>query len=170
MVLDLKQLFGNVGGAKKLDAEFDFSDLEFGGVFPITTPVKITGEILSKTEIVEMKAKIYADYSADCDRCGEPTTKHYCFEVNKTLVTELANAEEDDDVIVMPDMRLDLEDLTRAEVVLNLPIKHLCREECKGICADCGKNLNEGECGCDKTVIDPRLEALRRLLDAESTN
>ena len=52
MVLDLKQLFAGNEGAKKLDAEFDLSDLEFSGVFPIKTPVKITGEILSKTGIV----------------------------------------------------------------------------------------------------------------------
>jgi len=167
MVLDLKQLFGNLGGAKKLDAEFDFSDLEFSGVFPITAPVKITGEILSKTEIVELKAKIYVEYSADCDRCGEKATKHYCFEVRKTLVTELANGEESDDVIVIPDMRFDLREFTRAEVVLGLPTKHLCREDCKGVCSNCGKNLNEGECSCSKKQIDPRLEALRQLLDAD---
>ena len=94
MVLDLKQLFGTTNGAKELNAEFDLSDVEFSGVFPIKTPVRITGEILSKTGIVSLSASIEADYSADCDRCGTPSTKHYSIPVDYVLVTELANGEE----------------------------------------------------------------------------
>ena len=171
MVLDLKQLFGNSVGARKLDAEFDLSDLEFSGVFPIKTPVKITGEILSKTGIVSLSAKISLDYEAPCDRCGTPAAWHYDFKVEKTLVTELANAEEIDDILVIPDMKLDLEEFTVTEVVLSLPTKHLCREDCKGVCQSCGKNLNLGDCDCVKEPVNPGLQALRALLDdAESTN
>ena len=171
MVLDLKQLFGNSVGARKLDAEFDLSDLEFSGVFPIKTPVKITGEILSKTGIVSLSAIISLDYEAPCDRCGNPAKKHYDFKVEKTLVTELANAEEIDDILVIPDMKLDLEEFTVTEVVLSLPTKHLCREDCKGVCQSCGKNLNLGDCDCVKEPVNPGLQALRALLDdAESTN
>ena len=171
MVLDLKQLFAGNEGAKKLDAEFDLSDLEFSGVFPIKTPVKITGEILSKTEIVSLSAKILVDYSADCDRCSTPTVKHYKISVNKVLVTKLDSGEENDDMLVLPDMKLDLQEFVLTEVVLNIPTKHLCREDCKGICQNCGKNLNEGDCGCTKKAVDPRLSVLQQLLDdAESTN
>ena len=165
MVLDLKQLFSMAIGAKELNAEFDLSDVEFAGVFPIKTPVRITGEVLSKTGIVSLKALIEADYSADCDRCGTPSTKHYSIPVNRVLVTELANEEENDEMLVLPEMKLDLYELVLTEVVLNVPFKHLCKEDCKGICQKCGKNLNEGDCGCNHKEVDPRLAVLLDLLN-----
>ena len=49
-------------------------------------------------------------------------------------------------------------------VLVNWPMKVLCKEDCKGVCQFCGANLNEGQCSCKKPV-DPRLEALKQLLD-----
>lgn len=166
MFLDLRKLFCE-DGTLPIDAEFDLSDTEFSGVFPIKTPVKITGEILSRTGIVSLNAEIRATYSANCDRCGTPATKNYVFKCNKTLVTSLANGEEEDDVIVLSDMQLDLYELVRAEVILDIPTKHLCREDCLGICPKCGKNLNEGKCDCKNDDIDPRLQVLQQLLTDE---
>ena len=51
-----------------------------------------------------------------------------------------------------------------ADLVLELPLRYLCKPDCKGLCCRCGKNLNDGPCGCQKE-IDPRLAALRQLLD-----
>lgn len=164
MVLDLRQLFSGEDRSLPLDAEFDLSDIEFSGVFPIKTPVRITGEILSKTGIVSLSAVISVQYEADCDRCGTPTVKHYRFPVEKTLVTELANGEENDEMLVLKDMKLDLYELVLTEVVLAIPTKHLCREDCRGVCATCGKNLNEGDCDCREAVGDPRLAVLKQLL------
>ena len=56
-------------------------------------------------------------------------------------------------------------ELVYSEVIVSLPMKHLCNEECKGICFKCGKNLNEGECDCPKKDIDPRLAPLQAILD-----
>jgi uncharacterized protein len=52
-------------------------------------------------------------------------------------------------------------------VMLSLPIKRLCSEQCPGLCGICGKKLSEGECGCEIENVDPRLEILRTLLDRE---
>ena len=60
---------------------------------------------------------------------------------------------------------LDLEDTVRTDVLLELPGKVLCSEDCKGLCCQCGKNLNEGSCTCEKKQIDPRLAVLSQLLD-----
>ncbi|MFH0932878.1 MAG: DUF177 domain-containing protein [Nitrospirota bacterium] len=59
---------------------------------------------------------------------------------------------------------LDLLDLTKEQVMLNLPMKPLCNELCKGICLQCGADLNVGTCSCSTKEIDPRLEALKKLL------
>lgn len=58
---------------------------------------------------------------------------------------------------------LDLAALLWEEFSLALPVKPLCRPDCRGLCPECGKNLNEGACGCSRDSGDPRLAALRQL-------
>ena len=83
--------------------------------------------------------------------------------MNKSLAPSI-EGEESDSILPVPDMKLDLDELVYSEVVVSVPMKHLCKEDCKGICEKCGKNLNEGECGCPKREIDPRLSVLADLL------
>ena len=54
------------------------------------------------------------------------------------------------------------------DLLLALPTKHLCREDCRGLCPHCGKNLNEGLCGCREDKVDPRLAVLAQLMDGET--
>ncbi|HEY2030087.1 MAG TPA: DUF177 domain-containing protein [Myxococcales bacterium] len=56
---------------------------------------------------------------------------------------------------------LDLRPAVREQILLSLPSAPVCSEDCKGLCPRCGKDLNEGECGCDRTVMDPRWAALK---------
>src|SRR5262244_1468379 len=58
---------------------------------------------------------------------------------------------------------IDLDPLVREQVLLALPMHALCREDCKGLCGTCGQNLNEGECGCAPSQVDPRLAALKNI-------
>ncbi len=62
--------------------------------------------------------------------------------------------------------QLNIEDLMYYEIVINLPTKVLCKEDCKGICRECGQNLNERECGCDTFVPDPRMAAINDIFNA----
>jgi uncharacterized protein len=60
---------------------------------------------------------------------------------------------------------LELEDVLREQVLLAVPIKTVCRPECKGLCPHCGKNLNNETCDCDQKNADPRWNALKGLRD-----
>jgi uncharacterized protein len=60
---------------------------------------------------------------------------------------------------------IDVDKMLETEIFLNIPGKVLCDEDCKGICMVCGKNLNEGECGCDRFVPDPRMAAINDIFD-----
>ena len=77
---------------------------------------------------------------------------------------ELENGEDADELIPVPEEKLDLEGLVLEDVLLDMPGQFLCKEDCKGMCPQCGKNWNEGPCGCYKPETDPRLEVLRQLL------
>jgi uncharacterized protein len=56
-----------------------------------------------------------------------------------------------------------LEDVLREQILLEVPLKVICREDCKGLCAHCGKNLNEGSCSCAEPIEDPRWAALKEI-------
>ena len=103
------------------------------------------------------------EYTAPCDRCGLITAAKHTVLVEKSLASSI-EGEESDTILLVPDMKLDLDELIYTEVMLSLPMKHLCSENCKGICSKCGKNLNEGKCDCPEKEIDPRLAALAELL------
>ena len=73
--------------------------------------------------------------------------------------------DDDGDYIETPDYRLELDDLVLSDILLELPLKYLCSDDCKGLCERCGKNLNEGECDCKGKEIDPRLAVLQKWVD-----
>ena len=164
MVIDLRSVFVTEGETLHLKETFDFSRVDYAGGYPFSEPVRLEGEVKNRAGVVTLEAEAAAVRTAGCDRCGvlceQPVRVHMAY----TLVHALANSEERDDYLVVGDS-LDLEPLVLSELILSLPSKHLCRPDCKGLCGTCGKNLNEGPCGCGKTSVDPRLEALKQLLD-----
>lgn len=166
MIIDLKKIFVNDNSSLPLEYSLDMSDLEYMGYYPLKKPVVLKGTVSNKASLVRLEASISYEYDAPCDRCGSEALRGHSVKLDKSLAVR-TESEESDTILVIPDMKLDLEELIYSEVVVNLPMKHLCKEDCKGICSKCGKNLNEGECGCPKKEIDPRLSALAALLNEE---
>lgn len=68
------------------------------------------------------------------------------------------------DVTYLEGGRIDTDHLLRENILLSLPVQPLCREDCRGLCPRCGVNLNQGACNCTEDRVDPRLQALRKLL------
>ena len=164
MFLDLKKIFANEGATLPIEYEMDMSNTDYSGDFPLKQPVKISGLISNRASMVELQLRIDYIFSADCHRCGTFCENSHTLNLLKTLAVSV-ESEENDTIITVGDMQLDLDELVFSEVYMSLPTKHLCRENCKGICAKCGKNLNDGECGCVKKEIDPRLAKLAELLE-----
>jgi uncharacterized protein len=163
MILDLEPIFNNEGMVREFDYEMDFSSYELSGFKPFSKPVKVAGTVGNKTGIVELDAKADFELELNCDRCAKPITVPVKTEINHTLVTHL-NDETNDELLLISDLRFDLDEIVTEDVFLNLPAKFLCKDDCKGMCFKCGKDLNSGSCSCEKE-IDPRLEALKQLLD-----
>jgi uncharacterized protein len=140
------------------------SEVEFYGTCPLKSPVSVKGSAFSRAGIVTLSVECDCEYTAPCDRCGEETVKHYKVPIERVLVSQLEN-DENDEIILVQDFKLDLYEPVYTEVVLAMPSKHLCTKDCKGLCFKCGKNLNDGPCGCATKEVDPRLRALAELLE-----
>lgn len=164
MTVSLERLFSGECSEIRLDESFDFSAEEIQGAFPFAAPVKLTGKIEAKAQIVSLSAEAVVCYHGFCDRCAREAERVYRVPVNHILVEELQQEDDEDEFILVEDRRLDLERLTLEDIYLFLPAKFLCVDDCKGVCPQCGTNLNEASCNCKKE-IDPRLEALLSFLE-----
>ena len=164
MIIDLKRIFVNDNSSLPVDCSLDLSQLEYLGEYPLKKPVSMKGKISNSASLVRLEAEISYEYEAPCDRCGLITAEGHTVKIEKSLASSI-EGEESDTILVVPDRKLDLDELIYTEVMLSLPMKHLCSENCKGICSKCGKNLNEGKCDCPEKEIDPRLAALAELLN-----
>lgn len=163
MILDLEPVFNAEGTKKEFNFKLDFSEFKLNGVKPFASPVRVAGSVGNYAGVVELRGKAAFTLELNCDRCCEPIKVTLETNIFHTLVTEL-NDETNDELILVKKLRFDLDPLVVEDVFLSLPSKFLCKEDCRGVCQKCGKNLNEGPCDCKKET-DPRLSALERLLD-----
>ena len=99
-----------------------------------------------------------------CDRCLEPVEVPFQLSIERTLDMNLTDEERIADLDEQPYLQgynLDVDQLVRDELLLNLPMKVLCDEDCKGICNRCGANLNHETCDCDRSSLDPRMSVIQ---------
>ena len=164
MEIDLRRFLKADGTEDAVSCELDFSGVELGGVKPFCAPVKAKVRLKSFAGSVELRARVEYTLAMPCDRCAETVSKEYAKDFFHILVKELEGEEDGGEVISVPEEKLDLDQLLLEDVLLDMPGQFLCREDCKGLCPQCGKNLNEGFCGCYQPETDPRLEVLRQLL------
>lgn len=164
MLLQLKQVFQNEGSRLSIDYSLPMQELELNGDYPFKSPVQLSAEAVNRAGLVRLTVVAEFIFSTHCDRCFEEIQKSFKFTFNHGLVPKLID-EENDEYIETPDYQLELDDLAVSDILLELPRKVLCREDCKGLCQTCGKNLNEGECDCCKSAVDPRLDVLNQLID-----
>lgn len=166
MIIDLRTLFVNDSATYPIDCSFDLSEVEFYGLTPLKAPVSVKGKAFSRAGIVTLSVECDCEYTAPCDRCGRTVVKHYPVTIERVLVGEIQN-DENDEIILLQDFKLDLYELVFESIVLAMPTKHLCSEDCKGLCPVCGIDLNYSQCDCATKSVDPRLAALSALLDKD---
>ena len=165
MLLGLSKIIDCPGASVPFSTSVDLSDLCFGVSYPVSEPVKAEGMVRNTAGVLVMTGAITTCIHGTCDRCASPFDREIDLPINVVLVTEMANEENEDEwVFPLEGDSADLDDIVRTVFVLNLDSKLLCKEDCKGLCHRCGKNLNEGPCNCQKE-LDPRFAALKQLLE-----
>ena len=164
MTLQLQSLFMGEKERLPIDVSLDFSELEWNGMFPFQSPVSVNGAVEQSAGVVTLRVNVRYRYDGTCDRCmGEISQQRDLF-LEHTLVVSL-NREDNDSFVLIENYQLPLDDLIAEDLILAQPFKVLCKEDCRGLCPQCGKDLNHGQCDCRQDTVDPRLAALKQLLD-----
>ena len=110
---------------------------------------------------------VNATVAFECDRCLKPLSAKVEQSFDLLYLPPLGAGDEhelhDDDLSIAfyQGETIDVDDLVREQVELALPMARLCSEACRGLCSQCGANLNQGDCACANEPIDPRWAALR---------
>ncbi len=105
---------------------------------------------------------------APCDRCLKDVKVSLQLEFEQEVMSmeAIQQEEEQNEQSFLQGYELDIEALVNSEILVNMPVKVLCKPDCKGICKQCGQDLNERDCGCDTFVPDPRMAAIKDIFNA----
>lgn len=169
MIIDLINL-------KKFPHDFEFevspSEVDFGDEnFTVTDSIQIKGELRKGIAQTDINGVISADITIECTRCLQPVERSLEIPFKVTYVTlenyteekEAELRDDDLDVAVFGGDKIELNDLVREQVLLNVPIQIFCKENCQGLCEKCGANRNLIDCKCEESEIDPRWAVLKNL-------
>jgi uncharacterized protein len=165
MKIQFSDLISKRERKKSISYKFSLEPFYFEGdkIKPVSD-VEVTGEAASDNEIVVIKARIKSELELICSRCLEAFIYPVDIDIEERFTTD-ANLLDEEDVTFVDDDVLDIMGIVEASIISTLPIKRLCREDCKGLCQSCGVNLNRETCNCNNDDYDPRLEGLRALFD-----
>ena len=163
MRLDLREIIHVPDASKPFRFQMDLSDLEFYGKHLISRPVQAQGSVTNHAGALVLEGTAVSKIDFTCDRCGKEFSREKVVALNCLLATELED-EENDEIYLLDGNEIDLDEVAGTAFILAMDTKNLCSDNCKGLCAKCGADLNNGPCGC-RPEVDPRLAALAQLLD-----
>ncbi|MDD4237702.1 MAG: DUF177 domain-containing protein [Desulfotomaculaceae bacterium] len=126
-------------------------------------PVKAVLNATNTGQTIMVEGTVSGMLQLNCCRCLEPFS--YSFEVPfAEIYTTAVDEAKDEEAIPFSGDVLDITPEVLKDLIMELPMKAVCHEECQGLCPGCGQNLNQGRCGCEVTEVDPRLSVLRDIL------
>jgi len=165
MLIDISKVVKSINKEVSEEVSIELTSFESRlGNFPILqkSPVVLT-LTNQENKTLFIRGAVDVTLSIPCGRCLEEVPTQICFEIDKKLDIEdsvLVDDEmEENDYLI--GFELDVDKLVYAEILVNWPMKVLCKEDCEGICKVCGANLNKGDCGCQRTELDPRMAAIQ---------
>ena len=164
MLINLTDVFTEEEKSVTKEVPLELTSIRFQGEdFRILekTPVRLTlANNGQGRALIEADAEVTVELK--CDRCLREVTREVAVHASVAAVSpDVANAEEQDEESgFLEGYQLNVDSLISNEIITCWPMKILCKEDCKGLCSVCGKDLNEGTCDCDTFVPDPRMAAI----------
>ncbi|MFG6320928.1 MAG: DUF177 domain-containing protein [Lachnospiraceae bacterium] len=171
MLVNLTDVFTNEGQVQELAASYDADTFTNQyGTFSIKekSPVVLKLSNIGRSRVL-VQGTVHITFALACDRCLQDVDYTFDLSFDNEVVSPDYTGEgtdEGDSLEFMEGYHLNVDELVNNELLLDWPMKILCKDDCKGICKVCGKNLNDGDCGCDDFVPDPRMAAIKDLFHA----
>lgn len=160
---------------RPFDQTYAAGDLPLDDEFArLVSDARIWGRAKRKRDEVQVRAQIQTSVELQCDRClapvGVPVNVEFValFGQDDEPSAEAKELQgEELDFSVYEGDSIDLDEIVREQILLALPLRQLCRDDCKGLCMNCRADLNKLTCGCQHGEIDPRWAALKELKSSD---
>ncbi len=166
MLINLSELFPVEGKSKTYDLELEMTQFHApDGVYGIVEKHPVNLVITNQGDkVLTVKGEADVCLEMPCSRCLEPVKVPFHLEIDQKV--DMKQTDEDraadlDEQFYINGYNLDVDQLVGNELTLNLPMRVLCSDNCKGICNRCGTNLNRGTCDCDNRSLDPRMSVIQ---------
>lgn len=158
MKVDISDILRVNGASMKLEFSEEPAEKEPVKGFILNGDLSFSGTLTNYNGIITLEGYLKASYIGECYRCLCMTGKTLEIKIKEDFAG--SEHEGQTDMYSIERKVLDIDKVFYDNIVLSLPMKHLCSEQCKGLCGRCGANLNEEQCGCGEEAVDPRLEGL----------
>ena len=130
------------------------------GEYEFGSPVIFKGMVVNDSGNMKLNGHLCTEYTVVCYRCLKEITKEMCIEIKEDFIKK--TDETDNEAYTYDNNCIEIDKVLMDNIILGLPMKQICREECKGLCLKCGSDLNEKDCNCCEDVVSPRMEALKK--------
>ncbi len=148
-----------------INEKFIIDDEDFLAKTHLYEDIDFKGSIFKVDDNVILNGSIKYKFADECARCLTPFDNTVTTSFEALLLRQLdENVESDEVKLKITDGCVDLEETIKQMIYLSMPMKSLCSKDCKGICPNCGVNLNKEECKCNDNLTDPRFDKLKDLL------
>lgn len=148
MLLNIIKAKTEQGKDINFDVEFPLdNDLIEDRNYQFLTPVTVKGTMNYQNDELDIDAKVNFKLLVVCDNCGESFEKDIQFDLSEKFLEQYESHTEEDYLIKQVCVEIDKP--VTDNLLLNIPTKMLCKDDCKGLCAVCGKNKNFSTCNCD---------------------
>lgn len=154
----------------EVDVELDAREIDLTDAgADLAGDLHLQGRVLKAVDEILLEGTLRAAFNLNCSRCLKEFVQPLEFDISATYVQAAGDrpdkraetAIDEATRVAFFDDEIDLLSGIREDVVLNIPVKPLCSEDCRGLCVQCGTDLNEGECTCRKEDVDLRFAPLR---------
>ncbi len=169
MLIDLSEVLSTEGLVQEVNVTSDLKEFSFNGNVYVTE--NIEDFILTLKNEGKRKCSISGKCKVTlkmlCDRCLDEVKKDFDVTIDEFIdmaIFESDNTYEINELNYLDDCNIDMDALLEKELMSLVPVQVLCKEDCKGLCKVCGKNLNNESCDCDDFVPDPRLSVFANIL------
>ena len=151
MNVDLLTIINNTEKEIPIEGRSSFSDND------CVVNWEICGKAVAFSGSINIEGHVEAVVDTRCARCLKPLKLNLNVDVNETV---------GDEGVELEGTILNVDNIVKNNIVVELPIRFLCKDDCKGICSQCGADLNITECNCTHEQIDERFAVLKKLLDS----
>ncbi|MBQ5695880.1 MAG: DUF177 domain-containing protein [Clostridium sp.] len=162
MVINFSDLLSKKNRKKQISLTFELETFEFEGEeIRAIEKVDVEGVAISENDVIVINASIKTKLQLSCSRCLDT----FIYPIDIDIEERFTNDKElqNEETMFVDSDTLNITEIIENSIISTLPIKRLCKEDCKGLCSQCGANKNVENCSCLDYDVDIRLAKLREL-------